>query len=583
MLSRPLSTLSGAKQAASADIAKALCRSLLETKEASIPRSLKNKKYVLRFLAIRRKLITTLFPDLVSEPELKEDGNSESSQPAVRVYATPEWKAWAKGDDSAENREIDGGEEDKQNKNKRHLRFTNPGYLYLLPDEQKQDTQIQDNVYPLLREKELLVSSPKDKNAHQDRTFSRERVIVTTVTSYDDPKKSAYLMTACAPNLMRTGQKDLDDFSEETLEGRVLKQKPYQDACRKLANLICAAAKKEKKTELVMPDFGVGAYIRQLNFESQLLAKELMRDAFAIAAARHDIRITWIIWDGGGYRNAERAAKVKADAQKEVEQLNNLYSFSEKLSFKAGNFLEEMKQATDQQIFLNPGSDRTIGGKYYVDGAMTLEEQIAQQFDVIETASVGLNPKVALAHQNPVVVPAVSMDDHIISFLKAKTEQQKNLVASFKTVYCALHAGQTGWIKTNFLEGKKSKGEVEFFREMIAHAKRAPQSRTAKAWELVNKYYVNNGKIGENGQAQQLFQEVYQWSFSKSGLFSRSQLFGGWCSTLFSAKTVASKMREQTAAEGSDKMESHQESNPSSRTAVICSHLFPELSGRVSS
>ncbi|MBA3536249.1 MAG: hypothetical protein H0T84_06545 [Tatlockia sp.] len=89
----------------------------------------------------------------------------------------------------------------------------------------------------------------------------------------------------------------------------------------------------------------------------------------------------------------------------------------------------------------------------------------------------------------------------------------------FKTIYKALYAGQSSCFKKwNSLVNKVDLSENDINHYIQTH----PNSRTAKAWELVNDYVVES-------DFRQLFKAVHQYSYENSsnffGLFKRSPTF----------------------------------------------------------
>ncbi len=136
-------------------------------------------------------------------------------------------------------------------------------------------------------------------------------------------------------------------------------------------------------------------------------------------------------------------------------------------------------------------------------------------------------------------------------------------IIAFKKIYQALWEGQSGFLKTNYLNGKEQKTDQELENDIKVYIKTNPNSRTAKAWKLANNYsgnchYKNNA----------LFKEIYQWSFNQK-LFSRSQLFGAWHHTLFKKSAVAASFSKNEDIQ--TKIEYHK--NRNSRTAKICNIL----------
>jgi hypothetical protein len=213
----------------------------------------------------------------------------------------------------------------------------------------------------------------------ENRRLSRYRLVHGPVDFYLgsqlDEATEIPVITACAPNLMGSSQVDLDEFSFGGASDRVLKNNEYKAECAKLAEFIVGTAKQQGHTRLIMPGFGVGVYIKQLNHFSKKTARELMYTAFAEAALKHEIHVDWVLW---------------ARDTKSAHTKNILTSYSKDNPFMQPVVHEDMMlyaheftQKQENIVLLNPGSDRTIGGKYITKNPITLEEQMAQQSDLV--------------------------------------------------------------------------------------------------------------------------------------------------------------------------------------------------------
>lgn len=97
----------------------------------------------------------------------------------------------------------------------------------------------------------------------------------------------------------------------------------------------------------------------------------------------------------------------------------------------------------------------------------------------------------------------------------------QNQVDAFKKIYTALRDGQSGWVKTNFLNNLRLLSPDAQLAEIQKHAAEKQDSRTAKAWELAKTHYADC-----NNRNLELFASIYDWSFSKSGLFKQSRVTG---------------------------------------------------------
>jgi hypothetical protein len=227
---------------------------------------------------------------------------------------------------------------------------------------------------------EQLILAPSGEDIHpENRRLSRYRLVYGPVDFYlgnqlEEPTEIP-VITACAPNLMGSSASDLREFSTPNGRKRALKVKEYEEECKKLADFIVGTVKQQGKSRLVMPAFGVGVYVRQLDRSSKNIAKEKMYQAFAAAALKHQIHIDWIVWaqDFAAEEDASTLASYASDnpfMQPVIHADMMLY---------AQALLEQQKDI----VLLNPGSDRTIGGAYTHKNPTTLEEQIAQQSDLV--------------------------------------------------------------------------------------------------------------------------------------------------------------------------------------------------------
>ena len=258
--------------------------------------------------------------------------------------------------------------------------------IYFLDDflgiDQVQALKTTQIGYDPLTCKDIL--APSASEAKTNRAFTRNRIIYGPVDFYLDKQlenpTEISVITACAPNLMGTSDADLQQFSTKTTNkkgSRQLKVNEYAQEADKLAEFIVATAKNAGNDRLIMPAFGVGVYIKTLNKKSQALATQIMYEAFAKAAAKNKIQVEWMVWAN----ETKYEPKVMAETLSSYSQ-NNPYM---KPVIEA-DMLDYTKQAIQngQKVaMLNPGSDRTIGGKFTHKNPKTLEEQIAQQSDLL--------------------------------------------------------------------------------------------------------------------------------------------------------------------------------------------------------
>jgi len=115
-------------------------------------------------------------------------------------------------------------------------------------------------------------------------------------------------------------------------------------------------------------------------------------------------------------------------------------------------------------------------------------------------------------------------------------ETFKEKVMAFKKIYTALREGQSiwGWLKSNYLSTIYPEEEhrpESLCRRIHGYASQHPNSRTAKAWELMQKYFPNS-----TADNPELLKEIYEWSFSQSGWFKKSKATNG--GTFFSAASL---------------------------------------------
>ncbi|WED42202.1 hypothetical protein [Legionella cardiaca] len=228
---------------------------------------------------------------------------------------------------------------------------------------------------------ELAFFAPEaDKIKPANRRLSRYRLVYGPVDFYLGSQlevpTTIPVITACAPNLMGTSQADLDEFSTGGVSNRQLKVIPYENECKKIADFIVGNAKKSGQERLIMPSFGIGVYIKTLDFASKTKAREIMYKAFAEAAIRHQMKIDWIVWAG------DHDAAITEQKFKNFSQNN---PFIEPIVHEDMMLYAQERQQVhhEEVILLNPGSDRTVGGFYTHENPKTLEEQMAQQSDLV--------------------------------------------------------------------------------------------------------------------------------------------------------------------------------------------------------
>lgn len=140
-----------------------------------------------------------------------------------------------------------------------------------------------------------------------------------------------------------------------------------------------------------------------------------------------------------------------------------------------------------------------------------------------------------------------------------REEKIKIQVSYFKKIYTALRDGQSGFFKTNFLDGKDQLNDETFMEEVFKHIVKYPHSRTSFAWNLVMKMK----RISE----LELFKRVYEESFAQSGFFkSSSWLEVGFFNFAGMGKITDKMTRQQIQTKIAN--------NPNSRTAKIAAALW---------
>ncbi|MBA2656069.1 MAG: hypothetical protein H0U70_03695 [Tatlockia sp.] len=208
------------------------------------------------------------------------------------------------------------------------------------------------------------------------RYLSSYRLISGPVDFYiDSHPTEIHLITTCAPNLAGSSPVDLNNFSTGGDKNRQIKIDVYRAECIKLADFIVNTVQESGKTRLIMPAFGVGVYIDKLDNSSKALAREAMYKAFATAALKHKIVIDWVVW---GKDKFALETQQKLQSYAPDNQFIRPIIHEDILVYAHKECIEK-----GELVLLNPGSDRTIGGQYHRKDKQTLEEQIAQQSDLI--------------------------------------------------------------------------------------------------------------------------------------------------------------------------------------------------------
>jgi len=101
--------------------------------------------------------------------------------------------------------------------------------------------------------------------------------------------------------------------------------------------------------------------------------------------------------------------------------------------------------------------------------------------------------------------------------VRAKDKKDINVQAeAFIRIYRGLQRAQHNipFFKSNFLEGKSQYTATQLVDSVLTHIQKYPNSRTAKAWELANKYY---GKC--NQQNVELINEMINYAANNTRRF----------------------------------------------------------------
>ena len=200
-------------------------------------------------------------------------------------------------------------------------------------------------------------------------------------------------INAVAPNLMGTSPIDEQMFLEnitKDLKGKMvsakLKDCAYKAACEEIANLAALSAKDNGINGLVVADFGLGVYLKNLSPTDQITARRIMQQAYAAATENHGIKLKWVIWED----DPQRENKLR-------QTESNLGRFSHCM-VTPGDIITGINELTQDAeagswAVINNGSDRTIGGAKDAHNPSTAEEQLAQASLLLPLQSA-LNPHV---------------------------------------------------------------------------------------------------------------------------------------------------------------------------------------------
>jgi hypothetical protein len=199
------------------------------------------------------------------------------------------------------------------------------------------------------------------------------------------------IINARAPNFMGTSNHDLMEYTMyqgkevtktvlESFGGTypdnsfTLDENKYRQTMREIARKMCQIAKENGKTTLVIPEFGVGIYVKLLTPESKDAAKRIMAQEFNEAAKNSNINVKLIVFG--------------VNKDKEILDYKKYVGVGSKVDVVNGDIFDEMhKQGSDACAFANPGSDRTIGGDRERPDPHTLEEKMAQSGTLVQVTS----------------------------------------------------------------------------------------------------------------------------------------------------------------------------------------------------
>jgi hypothetical protein len=210
----------------------------------------------------------------------------------------------------------------------------------------------------------------------------------------------------------------------------------------------------------VRPAFGVGVYIQNLkNTDDKAKAKEIMNKAFAEMARKHEIMVDWVVW------------KDNKNASHEKNLLDSQTQGNAYMNHVIADLMEHAQTQNNAGYhcaMLNPGSDRTIGGKYIAQNPDTLEEQMAQQSDLLFLHSVynenmihRFELDLKLAKQNSrqkqpqsidamLLLKKMHFDSYIQRFNTLKNElelQNPNAAKALEKFIERVTAGKDEWIR----------------------------------------------------------------------------------------------------------------------------------------
>ena len=266
-------------------------------------------------------------------------------------------------------------------------------------DQPPKDTLTSDDI-ERLKKAGCFAPEYNEGNTELSRQYTKFRVIASSVPRLGEDGKlhERKMITTCAPNFMGTSPGDMKSYLIPTDQGGYrLNEKIFREDCIELAAMIVFAAKENNMPHLDIADFGLGVYLKLLEASKgdtveKDKARQIMYEAFILAAESQKFNINWIIYD-----------KIQG-AEQMVDDYNHKYS-NQYLQFKKGNIL-------DSEYSLNNGSDRTIGGKCNHLDASTTEEQAFQELGLLECQTT-CNP-----HKVKNIVPVSILPNGNVEIIK---------------------------------------------------------------------------------------------------------------------------------------------------------------------
>lgn len=317
------------------------------------------------------------------------------------------------------------------------------------------------------------------------RSLTRNRIVYGKVPVYFNgfDKKPAIIpiISACAVNLMGSSK---DDEKKFILKNGRLNEEAFIDESKRLADFLLGTAKKNNYKKFIMPAFGVGVYIKKLNNpQDKARAKEIMNQAFAEMARKHTIYVDWIVWEND----------KKPKPQDEKSKLDKQTQDNPYMNHVIGDLLNHAKKEQDKGekcVVLNPGSDRTIGGKYTHRNPTTLEEQIAQQSDLIflqtvynETMMRRFEKDLENANKSypvSVLLEQMQFEKHLEDFKNMQNKlQNKEALDALNNFISEITTAKEGWLE------KPSQGKI-----FVAHCQKAVDNAANSALNDFKEWHI---------------------------------------------------------------------------------------------